>query len=173
MDDSPASLCAYVYKRKERRPAFAKRQYKQISGSFTKWEGAWSMREKLIRFMQGRYGSDSLSRALLGVTFVLVLVNMFVRIPVLSLVVVGLIVYVYFRTFSRNISKRYAENQAFLRLFGGWSRFFKKEINLMKQRKTHHIYRCPGCRQKIRVPKGKGKICIRCPKCKTEFIKKS
>lgn len=131
------------------------------------------MREKMIRFMQGRYGSDQLSNFLLGLTFVLVIINMFLRFPILSILVVGLIVYVYFRTFSRNISKRYAENQAFLKVFGRWIRFFQKQKNLMKQRKTHHIYSCPGCKQKIRVPKGKGKICIRCPKCRTEFVKKS
>ena len=51
--------------------------------------------------------------------------------------------------------------------------WFSTQKNLLAQRKTHQIYKCPTCRQKIRVPKGKGKIEIRCPKCQTRFIKKS
>ena len=84
-----------------------------------------------------------------------------------------LIVYNTYRMFSRNIAKRQAENQKF--------RQFRYQMAIKKdgakkqweQRKVYRFFKCPGCSQKVRVPKGRGKICITCPKCKTEFIKKS
>ena len=82
-------------------------------------------------------------------------------------------VYDEFRRCSRDIGKRYAENQKFLARTARLRGAFFKQMSLMRQLKTHHIYRCPGCRQKIRVPRGKGRIEIRCPKCSATFIKNS
>lgn len=79
----------------------------------------------------------------------------------------------YFRMFSRNIYKRSSENQWYLSKTYRLRTFFLRQKNLMQQRKTHHIYRCPVCRQKIRIPRGKGRIEIRCPKCNATFIKRS
>lgn len=83
------------------------------------------------------------------------------------------IIYCYFRIFSKNITKRYAENQKYLAKTYKLRSFFYKQKELMKQRKVYHIYKCPSCKQKIRIPRGKGKIEVRCPKCGTTFIKKS
>jgi uncharacterized paraquat-inducible protein A len=74
---------------------------------------------------------------------------------------------------SRDIQKRYAENEKYLAATAKFRQRFNREKNMMNQRKTHHIYSCPGCGQKIRIPKGKGKIEIECPKCHTKFIKRS
>ena len=135
------------------------------------------MKEKFIRFMQGRYGVDELSKFTMGAAFVCVLLAIFAgRSNVGALLdTLGLaaIIYTYFRIFSRNIQQRYAENQKFLQMTSKFRFRFNKEKNLMKQRKTHHIYSCPGCGQKIRIPKGKGKIEIECPKCHTKFVKRS
>ena len=135
------------------------------------------MKEKLIRFMQGRYGVDSFSKFLLVVALVMVLSSSFFGEKQFCTVLytLGLVVFVYsyFRIFSRNISKRYAENQQFLVKTSKIRSFFAQQKNLIQQRKTHHIYSCPSCKQKIRIPRGKGKIEIRCPKCQTTFVKRS
>ena len=65
------------------------------------------------------------------------------------------------------------QNQKYLQMTSKFRLRFNKEKNLMKQRKTHHIYSCPGCGQKVRIPRGKGKIEIECPKCHTKFVKRS
>ncbi len=135
------------------------------------------MREKMTRFMQGRYGVDSLSKFLLVCGLVVVFATAFIDSPLISSLfnLLGwvIIIYCYFRLFSRNVTKRYAENQTFLTKTYRIRCFFARQKELLKQRRVYHIYQCPGCRQKIRIPRGKGKIEVRCPKCGTTFIKKS
>jgi len=133
------------------------------------------MREKLQRFMAGRYGVDAFSKFLMGSVLVLWVLDLFINSRILYSWSILLIIYMYFRMFSRNIQKRYQENIKFLQMKSKvlgklkWNQL-KSDV---KGRKTHHIYRCPTCRQKIRIPRGKGRICITCPKCKTEFTKTS
>lgn len=131
------------------------------------------MREKLIRFMQGRYGMDYLGRFTIILGLAAIILSMFIDSAILSILAWACIIYAYFRMFSRNIYKRSSENQAFLTKTYKIRCFFARQKNMMAQRKTHHIYKCPACKQKIRVPRGKGRIEIRCPKCNTTFIKKS
>ena len=73
----------------------------------------------------------------------------------------ALLFWANFRTFSRNTYKRYQENRRYLR--------FMDQL----RDKEHRYYTCPRCRQTVRVPKGKGKISITCPKCSERFIKKT
>ena len=131
------------------------------------------MKEKLIRFMAGRYGFDSLGKATIIAALAAVVLASLFDIPVLSWLAWALIIYAYFRRFKRNINNRNDKNQTYLAKTRRLRTWFSTQKNLLAQRKTHHIYKCPTCRQKIRVPKGKGKIEIRCPKCQTRFIKKS
>ena len=121
--------------------------------------------------MMGRYGVDQLSFAMLLLSMVLV---MFTRgrfwfLAVLGFVLLGL---AYYRMLSRNISARARENGLFLqyvqRLRGRWERLTRRA-----QDRTHRYYLCPGCRQQLRVPKGRGAIAITCPRCGREFIKKT
>lgn len=132
------------------------------------------MKEKLIRFMQGRYGAygaDALSKFLLGVSLALLVLSLFIGKGFFYVLALALLGYTYFRLLSRKYSARAAENQAFLKRTEKIRRYFAGQKNRLRQRKTHHIYKCPGCGQKIRVPRGKGRIAVRCPKCGGEFIK--
>lgn len=135
------------------------------------------MREKIQRFMIGRHGADELSKAMSIWVMVCLVVSMFSgMLPVLSIFYwVGLILMIYslFRMFSRNSAKRYAENQKYLNV--RYKAAVKKDAakKRWEQRGIYRFYKCPGCKQRVRVPKGRGKICITCPKCRTEFIRKS
>ena len=131
------------------------------------------MKEKLIRFMYGRYGIDSLCRFTLIAGLVSMLLAGWNDSMLLSLLSWACIILTYFRMFSRNIYKRSAENQWYLTKTYKLRSAFYRQKNLLIQRRTHHIYKCPSCRQKIRIPRGKGRIEIRCPKCSATFIKKS
>lgn len=128
--------------------------------------------------MQGRYGLDRLSQVMMIVGLVVVIIAAFVRRPVIVsnlIYLVGIVIVIlgYIRVFSKNYQKRYNENQKFMQLTGGILRLFGKEKYMMEQRRDYRIFTCPGCKQKIRIPKGKGKIEISCPKCHTKFIKKT
>ncbi len=131
------------------------------------------MKEKFVRFMQGRYGADALARFMMWITLALIVVEVFVKNQILTVAVMVLIVISYYRMFSKNIQKRYEENRKFLALQSKVTGRFTGMKKDMEQRKVYHIYKCPNCKQKIRIPKGKGKISITCPKCHTEFVKKS
>lgn len=129
------------------------------------------------RMMMGRYGTDQLSIALLVLYMVLSLVLQFIRIPFLYLLSLIPLIFCFYRIFSRNINRRYAENNRFLRW---WypvktrvQKFFSRSNSRLKDRQTHRYFKCPHCSNTLRVPRGKGKICITCPVCKTEFIKKT
>ena len=121
--------------------------------------------EKSRYFMQGRYGTDKLNMAILGVGVVASLLVMFIRQPMMDLVLTvlsyGFMIWAIFRMLSRNTYKRYQENRKYLRL-----------LERIKDRE-HRYYDCPRCHQSVRVPRGKGKIAITCPKCKERFIRKS
>ena len=130
------------------------------------------MREKFARFMMGRYGVDRFSKFLTVFTIVLMVLGLFIHPILYYLGIVGMI-YMYFRIFSRNRVKRSAENQWYLRKSYAVRNWFDKKKRMWKLKKTHKIFKCPTCSQKIKVPKGRGRIEIRCTKCGTKFIKRS
>lgn len=130
-------------------------------------------RERMTRFMYGRYGNDQLSRLYLGLALVCLIVNLLTRQTVFYLAGILLMIYSIYRSFSKDIAKMSAQNQKYL----NWRYQRIVKYNNMKkhwaQRKEYRFYKCPACSQKVRVPRGRGRISITCPKCSTEFIKKS
>ncbi len=130
-------------------------------------------RKHFMRFMVGRYGPDKLGQFLLWTAVVLMGVSIFARSSWLNTASSICLIWCCFRMFSKNIGRRFEENQRFERLSFRFAEIFRKWRFKFSQIREYHIYKCPQCRQKIRVPRGKGKISIHCPKCNTDFIKKS
>lgn len=119
----------------------------------------------LRSFMTGRYGTDQLNMVILGGGLAASLLSVWIRKSGLSvslfLLSYGLMIWAIFRSMSRNTYKRYRENRAF-------QQFFAR----LKDRQNRY-FDCPKCRQTVRVPRGKGKIAITCPRCHEKFVKKT
>ena len=131
------------------------------------------MKERMQRFMAGRYGNDQLNQFIFIVAIISMVLEIITRQSLFYTLTLVLLILAYVRVFSRNINKRYEENMKFLQKKDAILNKFRKQIYYAAQRRNYHIYTCPQCKQKIRIPKGKGKISITCPKCRTSFIKKS
>lgn len=121
---------------------------------------------RLAGFLYGRYGSDELNRFLSVAALALAFASLFL--PVLYLPALVLMGWSVFRTLSRNLAARQKERTVFLRLIEAPRRFFRQKTD-----KFYRYYRCPGCKTTLRVPRGKGKLKITCPKCKTQITKKT
>lgn len=120
---------------------------------------------RLRNFMIGRYGTDRLNMVILSVGLVASLLSVIFQVTpvnmILFLLSYGMMFWAIFRCLSRNTYKRYQENRKFLQLMGR-----------VKDRE-HRYFDCPKCRQMVRVPRGKGKISITCPRCREKFVKKT
>ena len=131
------------------------------------------MKERMQRFMAGRYGNDQLNQFIFIVAIISMVLEIITRQSLFYTLTLVLLILAYVRVFSRNINKRYEDNMKFLQKKDAILNKFRKQKYYAAQRRNFHIYTCPQCKQKIRIPKGKGKISITCPKCRTSFIKKS
>ncbi len=128
--------------------------------------------QKLQQFLYGRYGSDKLSLFLLVVGLLFSLLGRLFFWP-LFLIADVLYFYALFRILSRNIPARQREYSAFLKVWNpieGWLRLQKRK---WKERGQYKYFKCPSCRQRLRAPRGRGKIQVTCQRCKTVFLKKT
>lgn len=127
---------------------------------------------RLAQFLSGRYGNDALNVALMIFAVLISVVLRFTPVWYLSFLCYVPLALMLFRAFSRNIAARQKENRLFLapvRKLQAWAGRNKTKA----KDTTHKYYKCPACKAQLRVPKGKGKICITCPKCRKEFVKKT
>lgn len=120
-------------------------------------------------WMYGRYGYDELSKFLSIAAIILILLSAFI--PLLNPIALFLLIWSMVRTYSRNIEKRRRERDIYLQRTGKIKQFFKLRKNMIRDRKTHKYYKCPGCKAYLRVPKGRGKIEISCPKCRNKITR--
>ena len=131
----------------------------------------------MARFMYGRNGVDQLGTAMLVLYLLFAMIRplfwkltaVLLILEIISLVLAALVL---FRMFSKNLNKRRAENDRFLR----WWRPLKGRIAGARSRrmdKGHKYFTCKSCKAICRVPAGKGKIEITCPKCGDKIIGKS
>ena len=134
-------------------------------------------RQWLGRFMAGRYGADQLNRFLCVATLVLLVVSLFTGGTALGSLVcilaLACLVWEIWRTFSRRIDRRRAENARYLRLTRGLRGRIGDALSRFRQRKDYRFFRCPSCRAVLRVPRGKGKLNITCRQCGERFIRKT
>ena len=142
-----------------------------------------NFRYKMARFFQGRTGVDALGRTFTWIALILMVLTMITHSNIAYLLAMACLIYSIWRMFSKNYQKRYVENQKFLEKTVGLRRsfsslgyrlkgFISKTKYNYEQRKVYAIFKCPNCKQKLRVPKGRGKIQVTCNKCHTQFIKK-
>ncbi len=129
--------------------------------------------DRLRRFMIGRYGTDKLNFVAMATAFVLSIIGMLTDIylfAIISYFILGVVIY---RTLSKNIYKRVEENRKFLALYTPLETRINSTFRILKGEKYHKYFRCTSCKQEVRVPRGKGKVEITCPRCKNRFIKKT
>jgi len=126
-----------------------------------------NFRYKIAQFMIGRRGFDQFSRDLMIFALALIFGDILLPGDFISKLGMLAVIYSYYRAFSRNLTKRHAENEWYVTYVGS-------RLRILKQRdyKNYRYFRCPSCRQTLRAPKGRGKIRVTCSRCHNIFEKK-
>ena len=127
----------------------------------------------LRRFMMGRYGADQLMVAIVAASFVCILLSRITRWGIFYWAAFALLFWAYLRMLSRNIGRRYAENQKFLRFWHPIGGRINGFVNRLRNGKYYCYFKCPHCGQKVRVPRGRGNLEITCPSCRRTFVKRT
>lgn len=131
------------------------------------------MRDKIVSFMEGRNGADELNGFIVAICAVLCIVDLFLNTGFLSVLLWMLIIVLVWRTLSRDVHARRAENDKFCSAIEGPRHKMNQWLNRWRNRKTTLYFKCSGCKTWLSVPRGKGTLRVVCPNCKKETIKKS
>lgn len=131
------------------------------------------IRNWLNNFMVGRYGPDQFGLALVVVSLVLKILSELVNLGLLSFLAYLLIVFALFRFLSHNMQKRRAENDKFIKFWWPVRQKLRLKLEKIKNMRHYKFFSCPSCGNNLRVPRGKGKIKITCPKCGERFERKT
>ena len=141
-----------------------------------------SFQEKATVFMAGRNGMDHLAKFMFYFSFALLIVSTIliavsgskaVAATILEYLAFAILILGYARAFSRKLDKRRSENLRYLKIVYPIRNWFASKKNRLAMRKNYRLFTCPTCKTTLRVPKGKGKINLTCPKCQTKFAGKS
>lgn len=124
-------------------------------------------------FMYGRYGTDELNKTLIALCFVFWVLSFFTFLGLFRVIYLAVLIIICFRSFSKNIYARQKELQKYLKIKNKFINAFSLNKQKFQNRKTHKYFKCEKCRANLRVPKGRGKIEITCPKCKNIMIRHS
>lgn len=128
---------------------------------------------EIHKFFYGRNGVDQLTVFILLASLIVTLIGGIFRLSWLQLLYFAGVALAVYRTLSRNLVKRRAENQLFLQKTRSITSWFRVRRRIFQERKTHRHFKCPSCKQRLRVPRGKGNIKITCSKCGEQFSRKS
>lgn len=131
------------------------------------------IRSTMYRISYGRYGNDAFSKFLLFGGLGLFVIYLLTGVRLLYTLAVIMLFYNIFRIYSKNFAARRKELDTYLFYKNKFDSKFALQKRKWNERKTHKFFKCPTCKTVVRLPKGKGKIEITCPKCKTNFIKKT
>jgi predicted RNA-binding Zn-ribbon protein involved in translation (DUF1610 family) len=135
------------------------------------------LRQDIKQAMTSRCGLDELNNLLMLVGFIFVVIALFTKRWIFTLIGAFFIVLCYLRVFSKKVDRRREENAFYMRYMGKVVRYVEYLVLCVRMKcksivdGEYAYFVCSQCKQVIRVPKGKNKVSIRCPKCGNSFIK--
>lgn len=129
--------------------------------------------ERLTDWMRGRNGSDELGTFALALSIVILLINAFTGLRWLSAIALALALYSCWRMSSKQVAQRQAENRAFVEKLGPLASWMRNPSSAASEARTYKHLTCPSCHQRVRVPRGKGRIRVTCPSCHEKFEARS